>query len=438
MKRVLAAVALALVACAAIGLWHGVRYPPPRWDPAPRPHAAESAQGFGVRAEGAYFVDEVSGELVFRAFTPAPVLEISAQRALTARVALTNVHPEATASIEGPVSQRARTNARHLEATLAAGQSARVAFAFPRRDVYHFAAIGDAGGLGELAWCIRRARALGADFLLHLGDVDYTPDAFGSAKRILAEARIPVYAAIGNHDVESPFPEFGAEFTRLFGPRNFVFTLAGVTFLDLDTSADTMLPSRGERGRLLRRVAAEPKAERSPLIVFTHRPLRDPRTHSVDDEGHALNSRWESGWLRRQLLALGADALLTGHIHESHEFDDGGLHTYIAGEGLGLADVQANAPVASILVGEFAPGGPVRFHWEPLEMPTVIFRNRARNALGAAPIPYPPELAPGNARPDLAPPAEAPPAPAPPDAGPPEMVPSASTRQVPSAEAAPP
>lgn len=375
---------LGLVFTVALGLAaaRGIRFPPPRWDPAPRPVEAETPR-VHVHADGAYLVRQEPTHLVFRAYVPEPALLLESADDATTLIELQNVHPEARAEAVGgraPVIRREGV-VRHLEIRSAAGDAARVQFRFPERAQYRFAAIGDAGGEFELAHSLERGAELGADFFVHLGDVDYTRDAFEEASAILAAAPLPVYAAIGNHDLAGPWTDMGAVFTELFGPRNSVFSLGGVTFLNLDTANDTIPPMRGARGTLLRRVSREREeqgARAEPLIVFTHRPLTDPRTGDPDYEGsHAVNRTWESTWLSETLHELGAQALLAGHIHESHDFSDDGLPTWVAGEGLGQADVLAGDAVARILIGDYALGGPVRLHWELLQFPRERFSERA-------------------------------------------------------------
>jgi 3',5'-cyclic AMP phosphodiesterase CpdA len=311
---------------------------------------------------------------LLRAFTPEPILRFEAARSVQAEVVLQNVHPGAalggdvTATAEGPV--------RHIRASLAPEVAAEVRIRFPERSLYTFVAIGDTGGLAALGWALERAVALGADFLLHLGDLGYSEDAFLEAEATLAGAPIPVYAAIGNHDLEGPWTNPSDDFTRVVGPRNSRFTLAGVTFANLDTGADTLLPMRGARGRLLRALRAERTGDMAtPLVVFTHRPLYDPRVIAGElayRDAHALDRSWESSWLRETVLQLGAQALLAGHIHESHDFDDHGLPTWVSGEGLALADLENGEQVSRVLVGSWRTGEPVRFRWEPLRMPPEL------------------------------------------------------------------
>ncbi|MFQ5749672.1 MAG: hypothetical protein ACE5H3_09475, partial [Planctomycetota bacterium] len=69
----------------------------------------------------------------------------------------------------------------------------------------------------------------------------------------------------------------------------------------------------------------------------------------------------EAGWLRRQLLDLGTTAYLAGHVHESWEFDDQGLPTFISGDGL----MRRGKP-PKILIGKWVPGKAPQFRWEVL------------------------------------------------------------------------
>jgi hypothetical protein len=371
-RRTLASLGLLTIAVVGAGLWHGVRFPPPHWETAARPTRAESPRGYRVEADGAYLV-ELRGDVpVFRAFVPEPSIRVQTTAPVPAEVVLENVHPQATAEGHGIEASGLRRTLR-VEPP---DRDARWRFRFPERAVYSFAAIGDTGGLAALRWALERADALGADFLLHLGDIGYTEDAFEKAAVTLARAPLPVFAAIGNHDLEGPWTDPSRDFTHTLGPRNSRFTLAGVTFANLDTAADTFLPMRGARGELLRKLAAERSGpERTPLVVFTHRPLYDPRvlagTRAYAD-AHALDRGWESGWLRETLLALGTEALLAGHIHESHHFDDHGLPTWVSGEGLALRDLETGEQVSRILVGTWRPGESVRLRFEPLQMPPEL------------------------------------------------------------------
>ena len=48
-------------------------------------------------------------------------------------------------------------------------------------------------------------KQLGAQFLLHLGDLYYQPNDDLNVARTLSSAPLPTYAAIGNHDLPHSF-----------------------------------------------------------------------------------------------------------------------------------------------------------------------------------------------------------------------------------------
>ncbi|HSH42931.1 MAG TPA: metallophosphoesterase, partial [Arenicellales bacterium] len=251
----------------------------------------------------------------------------------------------------------------------AAGEELDFSWRFPKREQYRFAAIGDSGGGSELEWVLRRAADLGADFLIHLGDIYYEKGDFERASRNLNAASIPTYAAIGNHDFHQGWRVLYPRFHRLVGPGNSKFRLGGIEFVNVDTAADFIPAARGRRARILEGLTPiDGNADVRDRVAFTHTPLADPDP----ERHHAVGRAAEARWLRERFLAAGTRHLLAGHIHIKAELDDQGLYTYITGQGLGHADLigpEAYRSFAEILVGEVEPGEPVRYRWQPLEMP---------------------------------------------------------------------
>ncbi|HEX9794166.1 MAG TPA: metallophosphoesterase, partial [Planctomycetota bacterium] len=239
------------------------------------------------------------------------------------------------------------------------------------RQNYRFAAFGDAGGRTALRWGLQRAAELGADFVLHVGDFYYADGDVEGAAAALRDAAVPVYAAIGNHDFHGGHRNRHREFTDAIGPRNAYFALGGVLFANLDTAADTVPAGAGRRGDVLAalpgRASLMTLDAPTPLVVFTHRPLDDPRVVDGSREAsHALNRRAEAEWLRDFVLGVGDVDWIAGHVHASHAFEHDGLRQWVAGDGLGLRGEQAR-----ILVGDWTPGGAVSLRFEPLAMPAV-------------------------------------------------------------------
>jgi len=208
-------------------------------------------------------------------------------------------------------------------------QGTTLKWSLPVSDGFEFAVMGDTGGGSELAWTLKRAHELGAQFLLHLGDFNYSEGEYDMAIEHFNKAKLPCYVTIGNHD----FHDNGLiydKFISQIGPMNHAFELAGTRFINVDTAVDFWPADAGHRGALFTSLAkAEPF--NGEQIIFTHRPLKDPQPH--DD--HEIHGIGEVDWLVRQSHKLGIGTILSGHVHHSAELDYQGLRQITIGEGLG-------------------------------------------------------------------------------------------------------
>lgn len=342
----------------------GLRWPPPQWSPAEPRTFARAAAGWSVRAEGAGFVGERDGALVFRAFVPEPVLELTPAGRKPGngmRVRLENVLPRAQCNLAHerptPTTMLFEWGSVHpLEARVSA----------PEQATWRVAVLGDTGAGPELDAFFARAAELGADFALHLGDLAYDEEGIARAGAKMSTAPLPVFTTIGNHDFHDGLRLLHAGFVRGIGPLNSAFTLGGVRFLNLDTAADTWPPGSGARGSLLEREAAAPHA--GPLVVMTHRPLVDPRAEVVAaGRGHGVDRAYESAWLRARMRELGADLLLHGHVHTHIEAELDGIPVRIVGGGLGLDLAGRPDPEARLLLLEWTTGdAALTARWERL------------------------------------------------------------------------
>ena len=368
------------VLAGAAGL-RGIRFPPLQFEPEGSPRAARhSVLSFTAQGSGAYFQREDEEQLVWRAYVPEPVLLASGGFAL--RVG--NIHPEAQLSVEDKVTGLSETTEglfRHVTGRVDGGE-AILRWVLPHRDSYRFTAIGDTGGDRELAWTLERSRQLGAHFLLHLGDLYYQPGDYDSAVTILDGAPLPVYTAVGNHDLHRGLDwSLADQFVTGIGPTNSTFQLGGIQFINLDTALDTVPWSGGERGRLLR---ALPTLEGNPgirdYVVFAHRPINDPRPETERPSDHSIEGLGEDNWLYTELARRGVRNVLNGHIHGNFEAQDRQFNVWISGEGLAHLDIVHGRQVARILVGDVNPGLAVDYHWEALSMPFEFHCNsRLRN-----------------------------------------------------------
>lgn len=347
----------------------GLRLPPVQWEPADRPTQLESAtQKFFVEAQGAYFVRQEEDTMVFRAFVPEPTLVVTAKQALTARLVVQNLSPKLTSS---PVpASKIDGLTRSYEFPITPGEGLLIMPRFPvEQNRFRFAAIGDTGGESELQDAIDRAETFDVDFLLHLGDIEYIEGGMGRAALILNQASIPTFAAIGNHDFHDGLRLVHRDFAELIGPRNAEFVFGSVQFLNLDTAADTYPAHAGSRGTLLSGLTerASEKSRARELVVFTHRPLDDPRPGKEED-GHDLGSESERNYLADVFKTLDVDLFLHGHIHQSIAFEQEGVPAYIVGNGLRLKEVNSSQAQPSLLIGEWStlfPG--ITCRWEPLQ-----------------------------------------------------------------------
>lgn len=350
-------------ALTASGYLKGIRYPPLQWVPQAASTQSDDIHGADilVQAEGAMFQGREGGVFTFRAFVPEPELTVTNGTGGEWRVDITNLHPAATLESEhNGLTETAEGLRRAVSGTVS---KVTLGWRFPNPDRYRFAAIGDTGGGTELRWVLQRAWDLGADFVLHLGDFNYRDGDYMSTVEALEGAPIPSYVSIGNHDFYEGWRSVHHLFRQHIGPRNATFRLGRVRFINLDTAAGFVPADTGVRGRFLSSLDRDSKAD--DIVVFTHKPLTDPR----QGETHRV-SALEYDYLHAELSRLGVKSILAGHIHIREEFDDGGIRTFISGEGLAHADFIVGRPHASILLGEITPGeSEVVYRWAPIEMP---------------------------------------------------------------------
>lgn len=228
---------------------------------------------------------------------------------------------------------------------------------------YQFAAIGDTGGGQELAWCINRAKQLGARFLLHLGDFNYQAGDYDSAISLLNNAPLPCFVSVGNHDFHDNgliYPQFLQE----IGPLNHQFSIGKTRFINLDTAANTLPFSAGHRGRLLQ-TAVDEKNLFNDTVAFTHRPLHDP----IDDGTDSVGSKGERDWLVTKLKEANISTLLSGHLHVFDRRMALGIDNIIVGQGLGHQDLITNSDHSRIAIGQVSEDGAVSYQFPNLAMP---------------------------------------------------------------------
>ncbi len=317
-----------------------------------------------------------------RAIAPEPRLNVSFKAAGKIRLSLNNIASNAELNIEGSgfsvEDEDINGISREVCVKATGATQANLLWRLPNRDGFKFAIIGDTGGGTELDWCLSRAHKLGAQFLLHLGDFNYTDkdaspdnrdDEYELAIQKFHRSPLPVYICIGNHD----FNQSGLVYERFInelGPMNNAFELGGTRFINMDTGADFFPASGGNRGELARLLGASETAFDDQLL-FTHKPMQDPR----EGKDHVIGSASEINWLREQMDLLGCNTLFNGHVHHSDEQDLQGIHQWTAGEGLGHEDLVHKRRVSKLVIGRVERGKKVVYSWQALDMPWSLHQS---------------------------------------------------------------
>lgn len=351
--------------------YQGLRFPPLRWNISPI-DALVKLDHYDASLKDVMFLETRNNQTRLRAFAPEPEITLMPNDSEQVSIVINNVHPKATLKHEGITRLHETINGitRHLIFYIEENKTAQLKWEFPNPESYTFATIGDTGGQAELEWCLKRSHELGAEFMLHLGDFNYMKGDYDRAIYNFYNSPIPCYVTIGNHD----FKDDGAvyhKFREQISAMNHQFSLGGIRFANIDTAANFLPVDSGYRGELMKTMIAE-KDQYRDTVVFTHRPLKDPRPN----EDHDIGGVGEIEWFADALKKAGVDKMLCGHVHMQAEVDYEGILNIVSGQGLGHADFMVRKPIAQILMGTVQPGEKVAYKWEDLNMPTLMHCER--------------------------------------------------------------
>ena len=350
----------------------GVRIPGFYLDNYRLPTSHESLKdSFKISVNGG-FLKETGHQFLIRAYSPSIEIAVTGHL-INFPIIVENVHPEASLvvsnekfAIEEEISNLSRTLIVHGEINSPLIFNWR----FPDKNNYRFMAIGDTGGGKELQWALIRAKQLNADFVVHLGDMFYSPQDVHSAFNIIQNSPVPVYNVYGNHDYrngEDEYPERNT-FNDVFAPSNFQFSLLDKLFVSLDTSSRIFPFNKGKRGEFLEQIISESSQRTGETLVFTHKPILNDISRYYPEHDHGLTG-FEGFWLETKLANINSITVITGHIHRSLEILNTILPTYIAGEGIAHTDLITGRPLSKVLVGDIYSNSPTKFSWYPNNMP---------------------------------------------------------------------
>jgi predicted phosphodiesterase len=271
--------------------------------------------------------------LILRAWAPTPTVSV-VEPGDAEQIALEveNLPPRVELQAAGPAEEERRGLTRLLR--FAPQTTRRLGFADRTRDLT-FAVLGDTGDSRTFAAALQLAARQGADFLLHAGDLVYRDEQIPHIEALLASSPLPIYTVRGNHDYRN---DRRLHLMRRLAPPSYAFQLGGATFVVLDNATD-YLPTFWKRSAQYRwLIPTLGLAREGPLFVAMHKPPFDPRTGqrhrgAMQDTGFARA-------LMRDFAMAGVDAVLTGHIHESHIWARHGVPYVVSGQGATLPEEE--------------------------------------------------------------------------------------------------
>lgn len=276
-----------------------------------------------------------SDDIVLWGSAPSFSFEIDAARALTARLELQNLLPDAhlrvlSSSADGSVELSAVSTPVPTRQVFSVDLPAGTARFHVGADdseqaaPFRFALMSDVQeALDRVSDIFRRVNVEpDVRFLLGAGDLTQrgTVAQLEQYQRELLGLDVPYFTTLGNHELGSedcPYQDY-------FGRGNFQFQFKGVAFTLLDSGSATLDPLVYDwlDGWL--------DAARSQVhIVSMHIPPLDP----IGVRNGAFGSRAEAAKLLGRLAEGLVDLTVYGHIHSYYSFENAGIPAYISGGG---------------------------------------------------------------------------------------------------------
>ncbi|HUO13706.1 MAG TPA: metallophosphoesterase [Verrucomicrobiae bacterium] len=192
-------------------------------------------------------------------------------------------------------------------------------------------------------------------FICFTGDVVYNGydkddwKVYDSETTIWREKSIPVYPALGNHDLHGPeavaLGNYFQRFPELKSSRYYSVRTANTLLLVLDSSLDE---TTGPQGQWLNQQLDHVPADVNFVFLMDHHP---PYTSSSDEKmfggGHSARSKEEE--LAKMLEDRQSHApfrmiFFSGHVHNYERHEHGGITYFVSGGGAAHAYPIARAP----------------------------------------------------------------------------------------------
>ena len=193
------------------------------------------------------------------------------------------------------------------------------------------------------------------DFICFTGDIVYNGNdakdwkVWDSETSIWREKRIPVYPALGNHDLHGNLKDalgnYFQRFPDLKESRYYSVRAANTLILVIDSSLDE---TAGAQGQWLAGKLDHVPSDVDFVFVMDHHP---PYTSSSDDKkyGGGHSSRAQEHALAKMLEERQAHApyriiMFSGHVHNYERHEHGGVTYFVSGGGAAHAYPIERAP----------------------------------------------------------------------------------------------
>jgi hypothetical protein len=262
--------------------------------------------GLEVRAAGAFVQGLSGGRLNVRAFSLEPWLVVRRDGYdQPLRLRLYNVHADWYQETSGRV--RTRNNVLTLNQT---DQSRRwpIRLRAELPSHYRIVVFGDSrGNMRLLPRMVDEINALEPFFVVHLGDIvdGGTAEEYAAALGAFQRFHMPVFTAIGNHDVERGGR---VHYRRIFAPDYYHFSVGDTLYLFLDNANPIDFWAGAQADWLAQRFARETYRR---AVVFMHRPPFDPRAGLE----HAMENPIGARRLRSALQGRRVAQVFASHVH---------------------------------------------------------------------------------------------------------------------------
>lgn len=195
-----------LTSLALCSYQRGLRYPALSFEHN-APSSTLSTAQLNLTLKDCIAVDDTT----LRAIAPEPSVTVQLANG-NSSFKVTNIDTNAILEInrghayKGTLDQQVDGTSRQISIQSVADQSLKLDWTVPVREGFEFTVMGDTGGgsqlawMQELAWTLKRGVELGAQFLIHLGDLNYSDGEYDAAIRLFNDAELPCYVTIVNHD----------------------------------------------------------------------------------------------------------------------------------------------------------------------------------------------------------------------------------------------